>query len=94
MDTDGCVFAAELDEGSTSVGLAWPGDYGARIAADGLVEIVDRQGRVVLREGQAFQAGGGLGPDEPAPWDTAHERHEHGRKVFCIQTAISPIGAP
>jgi hypothetical protein len=86
VDDDGCVYAkVGADE---SLGLAWPNYYSAQLGPDEQVEIIDQAGQVVLREGQLFRAAGGFGPDEPAPWDTQHEREGHGRQVFCIQTAI------
>lgn len=88
VDPDGCVYA-EIGA-SERLGLAWPNDYSARLGSDQRVEILDRNGQVVLREGQLFRAAGGYGPDEPATWDTRHERQDHGRHVFCIQTAIIP----
>jgi hypothetical protein len=88
VDTDGCVYA-EVGAGE-GLGLAWPNDYSARLGSDQRVEILDQTGHVVLRKGQLFRAAGGFGPDERALWDTQHEREDHGRHVFCIQTAVIP----
>lgn len=51
---DGCVFAALGEEGIGSA-LVWPLDYAAGVGADELVEIVDDNGQVVLRGGDALQ---------------------------------------
>jgi hypothetical protein len=52
VDADGCV----------TPGLLWPDGYAARREADGSVSILDPTGKVVLREGDRFTAGGGPGP--------------------------------
>jgi len=51
VDQDGCVFAGHQGEGSGTA-LAWPLDYAARIGLDGVVEIVDGAGDLILREGE------------------------------------------
>ena len=84
---DGCVFAAFPEEGTGSA-LAWPLDYSARVGADDLVEIVDDQGEVVLREGDAFTAAGGLGPDTP---EAKHAREVHGLETFFIVLPVERL---
>jgi hypothetical protein len=52
VDADGCV----------SAGLLWPEGYAARRDADGRVSILNAAGKVVLRDGDRFEVGGGPGP--------------------------------
>jgi hypothetical protein len=56
VDEDGCVYSSR----DIGAGLVWPDDYSVRLGSDGLAEILDASGRVVLREGERFHASGGF----------------------------------
>lgn len=88
VDDDGCVFAAR--HGGNDCAIAWPMDYEPRVDAGGVLEIVDRSGMVVLRERQAFAAGGGFGPSDDASLDAEHAREVHGRSLFYVGMAVEP----
>ncbi len=62
---DGCLYAsASTDQGSSTAesreGLVWPDAFTARRATDGHIEVLNPNGRVVLRDGDSFSVGGGL----------------------------------
>jgi hypothetical protein len=59
--------------------VAWPRDYTARPGPDDVVEVVDGDGNVVLREGDNFAVAGGLGPSTT---QTKHALTVHGRETF------------
>ena len=86
VDSDGCVFG-DAGEGQ-GVALLWPVDYSARRTADDAIEVIDRAGNVVVREGERFATGGGFTSDD---YDTPLKRHAlevHGRELFVIGRAI------
>lgn len=87
VDEDGCAYVG--GPGRRASGLIWPMGYEARVGADGLIEIVDPQGEVVVREGERFAAGGGVAPDDRR--ETRHASELHGRGVFFIQHAPSRL---
>jgi len=91
VDADGCLYAAPIDDGGGSVGLAWPEDYAARLNSDGRVEILDRLAQVLLRQGEAFETGGGFGSNDPATWDTVHEGDDHADACSASKGAITRI---
>jgi hypothetical protein len=66
VDERGCVTVGSSEDAAEisgpEFGLLWPVGYMARRDADGHVSILDHTGRVVLREGDAFEVGGGPGP--------------------------------
>jgi len=90
VDADGCVFAAGHREGA-GIALAWPLDYGPGIGPDGVVEIVNSGGEVVLREGDAFAAAGGLTPDDFDSPEKRHARELHGRDMFVIGLPVERL---
>jgi hypothetical protein len=55
VDRSGCLFAVAHDERWL---LLWPEGYRARMA-NGLVEVLDGNGKLVAREGEEFEVGGG-----------------------------------
>jgi hypothetical protein len=78
-DERGCITVASSEDPSTvssfGFGLLWPVGYTARRDDNGQVSILDEAGRVILREGDAFEVGGGPGPIVSAGEST------------CLQTA-------
>lgn len=90
VDADGCVFAAGHREGA-GIALAWPLDYGPGVGPDGVVEIVNSGGEVVLREGDAFAAAGGLTPDDFDSPEKRHARELHGRYMFVIGLPVERL---
>jgi hypothetical protein len=87
VDDDGCVFAASPG-GEPGRAVAWPHDYTARIGRGDLVEIVDGEGDLVLREGDHFAVAGGLGPSTP---ETMHALDVHGRRTFFIGQPVERL---
>lgn len=87
VDDDGCVFSASPEQDG-AIALAWPPDYEARVGANDVVEIVDGDGGVVLREGDYFAAAGGLGP---TTYETRHSLDVHGRQTFFIGMPVERL---
>jgi hypothetical protein len=79
VDERGCVTVASSEDpaevSGPEFGLLWPVGYTARRDDNGQVSILDEAGRVVLREGDSFEVGGGPGPIVSAGEST------------CLQTA-------
>jgi hypothetical protein len=90
VDDDGCVFAAGDIEGA-GIALAWPLDYAGGVGPDGVVEIVNSAGEVVLREGEAFAAAGGLTPGDFDSPEKRHAREVHGREMFVIGLPVERL---
>jgi hypothetical protein len=82
VDEAGCVYSS-MDGG---VGLVWPDDYSVRLDSDSLVEVLDSSGRVIVREGDHFTAGGGFN-DRPLPGDCATRHPE----VIGIDSQVSRV---
>jgi hypothetical protein len=89
VEDDGCVFAADHRDGA--IALAWPLGYVAGVGRDGVVEIVNSAGEVVLREGDAFAAAGGLTPDDFDGPEKRHARDVHGREMFVIGLPVQRL---
>lgn len=64
---DGCLYAANEHRPAELTSLIWPYGYTARRNAEGMVEVLDAGGAVVLREGDLFMAGGGWAPAPGKP---------------------------
>jgi hypothetical protein len=62
---NGCLYAtpsADPDptNAASRTGLVWPAGFTARPADDGHMDVLDPNGRIVLRDGDSFSVGGGL----------------------------------
>ena len=88
VDELGCVFATDFGS-ADGVGILWPDDYAARVGQQGMVEVVDLDGQVVVQQGDAFNAGGGFGDGQLAP-DCAVRHPE----FVVIGTVVRRIDAP
>jgi hypothetical protein len=89
VEDDGCVFAADHRDGA--IALAWPLGNVAGVGRDGVVEIVNSAGEVVLREGDAFAAAGGLTPDDFDSPEKRHAREVHRREMFVIGLPVQRL---
>lgn len=85
VDEAGCVYSSM----NLRAGLVWPDDYSVRLGSDSLVEILDSSGRVVLREGERFHAGGGFNY-KPLPGDCAARHPE----VIGIDSEVIRVDSP
>lgn len=83
LDDAGCVVLAN---GAEATYALWPKGYGTRLD-DGVVVIVDAEGREVAREGETIQVGGGY--SEPGRY-AAEPCVPAGGEVFFINQHLEP----